>query len=172
MERFSSTSLLNVIIYLPKFVQCFKFCIVFLVIILTFNMYCLHVFKFLIILIWMQKYRSKTQTIITKMLFKQPITFFFTFLVWYQSFTCYFFRFEFKMTKLVSIATSWATRISSLNFVEIEVQGTVLISCHFSIACADLPSNTHTMWQFEKDAEFWSCIVNWLLVVSAPSSMH
>lgn len=68
-----------VIIYLPKFVQWFKFCIVFLVIILTFNMYCLHVFKFLIILIWMQKYRSKTQTIITKMLFKQPITFLFYF---------------------------------------------------------------------------------------------
>lgn len=79
MERFSSTSLLNVIIYLPKFVQCFKFCIVFLVIILTFNMYCLHVFKFLIILIWMHTYRSKTQTIITKMLFKQPITFLFYF---------------------------------------------------------------------------------------------
>lgn len=68
-----------VIIYLPKFVQWFKFCIVFLVIILTFNMYCLHVFKFLIILIWMHKYRSKTQTIITKMLFKQPITFLFYF---------------------------------------------------------------------------------------------
>lgn len=172
MERFSSTSLLNVIIFLPKFVQCFKFCIVFLVIILTFNMYCLHVFKFLIILIWMQKYRSKTQTIITKMLFKQPITFSFYFFSLISILYLLFFRFEFGMTKLVSIATSWATRISSLNFVEIEVQGTVLISCHFSIACADLPSNTHTMWQFEKDAGFWSCIVNWLLVVSAPSSMH
>lgn len=161
-----------VIIYLPKFVQWFKFCIVFLVIILTFNMYCLHVFKFLIILIWMQKYRSKTQTIITKMLFKQPITFLFYFFSLISILYLLFFRFEFGMTKLVSIATSWATRISSLNFVEIEVQGTVLISCHFSIACADLPSNTHTMWQFEKDVGFWSCIVNWLLVVSAPSSRH
>lgn len=90
MERFSSTSLLNVIIFLPKFVQCFKFCIVFLVIILTFNMYCLHVFKFLIILIWMHKYRSKTQTIITKCYISNQSCFYFTFLVWYQSFTCYF----------------------------------------------------------------------------------
>lgn len=150
----------------------FTYHIVFLAITLTSDMYCF--MKWYSLLSWFEckNIRGKHRELWPKCYYSNQSRFglcFFKFLSFILILYLLFLLFEFKKANLVSIATSWATRISSLYFVEIKVQGTVLISWHFRLVCADLPSNTHTMWQFEKDAWFWSCIVIRLLVVSAPS---